>query len=892
MDRAGREQLRVVLHEVATWIQQAGASNAAHHSIVQGATAAYDELVRRRVDVGDPGEPAWQVICLGLPDESRLGQIACEAQTRLSPQDHAQLEYLLSDVSRAARDASMLTRAGRIFASKKRRAIGERGAQFILNYYASAQTVGVPQLLGQRSAAALAKAAPAQVPTADALADWVGFGARLAEVAPLAALVPAEPVSDLPRAIAWMQRAAEELPKLRKAAVDAGTKIRHSQVRRLLIEMPVDRLRDATRDRIRTAPLTDAGIKTVQAVIDRERAILQLPGIGPTSATRISAAARHLQQITYEEMPVRIDIQARSQETTDLLAALRAWDRVRRCIAADDEAIVEEVRALATAMNTSVSRLLVLSATPSIDAFSAVLERARSRGLAASQALTATDEVDPWTDFLNRPADYFAMLAELGFIVEDEQKIHGDLPDEIIEAVRALELKTEHLKASLRGYQSFAARFALVQRRVIIGDEMGLGKTVEALAVFAHLRSMGDQWFLVVCPAAVVTNWVREIRHKTSLLGHRLHGLDRPAALRNWKRSGGVAVTTFDTLGWLEGQERPTEDIGCVVVDEAHYIKRPGTLRSQRTARLLEGCDRAVFLTGTPLENRVDEFRQLVSYLRPDLVVDDDEYAPRRFRKQVAPAYLRRNQEDVLNELPELVEVDEWLPMSAEDQAAYREAVADGDFMAMRQAAMLQGAASEKLQRLVEIVNEAADNGRKIIVFSYFRDVLDQVVRAFEGAVFGPITGSVPAPRRQQLVDDFSNAPDSALLVSQIMAGGVGLNIQAASVVVICEPQLKPTTEWQAIARARRMGQLYTVQVHRLLSDEGADARIREILARKKALFDGFARESDTAQSAPEAFDISEAELAREVLAAERERLFASGQRADHSMTLEQDALP
>ncbi|RLV51326.1 ATP-dependent helicase, partial [Aeromicrobium phragmitis] len=96
--------------------------------------------------------------------------------------------------------------------------------------------------------------------------------------------------------------------------------------------------------------------------------------------------------------------------------------------------------------------------------------------------------------------------------------------------------------------------------------------------------------------------------------------------------------------------------------DEAHYIKNPAALRSQRVSDLIDRSDRAILLTGTPLENRIDEFRNLVSYLRPDLLLDANELAPRRFRRQVAPAYLRRNQEDVLTELPELVEVDEWLP--------------------------------------------------------------------------------------------------------------------------------------------------------------------------------------------------------------------------------------
>lgn len=123
------------------------------------------------------------------------------------------------------------------------------------------------------------------------------------------------------------------------------------------------------------------------------------------------------------------------------------------------------------------------------------------------------------------------------------------------------------------------------------------------------------------------------------------------------------------------------------------------------------------------------------------------------------------------------------------------------------------------------------------------------------------------------MVDRFSAADHGAVLVAQIVAGGVGLNIQSASVVVICEPQLKPTTEAQAIARAHRMGQVQSVQVHRLLTEDSVDQRITELLANKQALFDEFARVSDMAKSTPDAVDLSEADLVREVIAAERRRL-------------------
>ena len=205
-----------------------------------------------------------------------------------------------------------------------------------------------------------------------------------------------------------------------------------------------------------------------------------------------------------------------------------------------------------------------------------------------------------------------------------------------------------------------------------------------------------------------------------------------------------------------------------------------------------------------------------------------------------------------------------------------------GNMIAQRQAYARESAerltdvrrrASELHDALAELVR---DHGREILADDAgFRGVLDDIASVLPGKVFGPLTGSVPAAKRQQMVDEFSRAGHGAVLVAQIVAGGVGLNIQAASVVVICEPQLKPTTEWQAIARSRRMGQLESVQVHRLLSEDGVDKRITEILARKSELFAEFARVSETAESAPEAFDISDAEVAREIVAAERERLLS-----------------
>ncbi len=159
-------------------------------------------------------------------------------------------------------------------------------------------------------------------------------------------------------------------------------------------------------------------------------------------------------------------------------------------------------------------------------------------------------------------------------------------------------------------------------------------------------------------------------------------------------------------------------------------------------------------------------------------------------------------------------------------------------------------------------------------MFSYFRDVIDTVMRALaDRPVFGPLTGDVPPDERQAIIDSFSVADTNAILVAQVTVGGVGLNLQAASVAILCEPQLTPAAEAQAFARLHRMGQVRSVRAHRLLAEGGVDERITEILAGKRQVFDQFVRESSLADATVRAVDVTEAQLARAVVASERARL-------------------
>ncbi|MER6102775.1 DEAD/DEAH box helicase [Streptomyces sp. NPDC001832] len=683
-------------------------------------------------------------------------------------------------------------------------------------------------------------------------------------------------------------------------AVDAVhtalTPLLDSLIRRELSAIPVSRLKDVTEGRLRLGAIEQAGFTTVGQVHEANRYELrQIPGVGAQTADQALAAAGQIAHAVRDTVAVRIAVEAPDDATTALVTALHrlveAGPDVRRAVDAAGR-LIGRLDPLLAAAGPARGRLRMLftrrraraQALEAVASVRAAVAEAAARGLLLLFGQVSVDllrdaesDVAAWVDFELRSAEYYSLLAEMSGTGPDRDAAEGFLPSGIADRVRGLRLDDAHLRVSLRGYQSFGARFALAQKRVILGDEMGLGKTVQAIAALAHLSARGETHFLVICPASVLISWAREVRSRSTLRALPVHGPERQGAFTEWRESGGVALTTFDALHTLPAARDCGMRPGMLVVDEAHYVKNPETRRSRAVSGWTQRTERVLFLTGTPMENRVEEFRSLVRHLQPELApsihTTHGAAGSHAFRRAVAPAYLRRNQEDVLTELPALVQVDEWEEFSAADLDAYREAVGAGQFMRMRRAAYARPATSAKLNRLRELVAEAADNGLKVVVFSYFREVLLTVGQALGTGVFGPLSGSLPAARRQEMIDEFGAAEGHAVLLSQIQAGGVGLNMQAASVVIICEPQIKPTMEHQAVARAHRMGQIRTVQVHRLLAADSVDERLLNILARKERLFDLYARRSDVAETTPDAVDVSDGALARRIVEEEQLRL-------------------
>ncbi len=612
---------------------------------------------------------------------------------------------------------------------------------------------------------------------------------------------------------------------------------------------------------IRVANLRTAGIHNVYQLSEMSVPRLEaLDGIGQQGAVKIHDLAQQIVDNTRKKLTARICVDHPSPADDKLIKALYVLllhEQQRKQFSflyeQNHKALVQELEAAKPA--TGGLRWLFAAANQKSAALKA-LESLQGR-MAASfgnkslldeyQGVTKTDEMECRAHFRENAASYYAALGQYCKHLNTEELLETGLSKELLEAIEAHRIDLKYLNATLRDYQTFGVKYAIHQKRTLLGDEMGLGKTFQAMATMAALKADGKHHFMVVCPASVLINWQRELIKHTQLAVTKVHGADE-VALRHWRENGDVAVTTFESISRFELPEKFKFDM--LVVDEAHYVKNPEAQRTVAMQKLLAKTEGVLYMSGTPLVNRVDEMCFLVDCLQPEIAKKLENVknisTAEQFRQELAPVYLRRVRADVLKELPDLIEKEQWCQLSEKEWSVYREAVTSGNLMAIRQVSWQMDSLSDssKAKRLLEICNNAKEEGRKIIVFSFFRNTLEKVRQLLGDRCLDIISGDISPTRRQEIVDEFNGAQPGAVLVSQVQAGGTGLNIQAASVIVFCEPQLTPAIENQAVSRAYRMGQTRDVMVHRLLADDTIDERMLEILSGKQQEFDSFADDS------------------------------------------------
>ncbi len=634
----------------------------------------------------------------------------------------------------------------------------------------------------------------------------------------------------------------------------------------LLESVPVDELnRDKRGFRIKA--LIGNGYSTVADIMNASKYSLEMiNGISADGAYAIKRAAAKIAAQARTGAKLRISTDNKTPETTAVITAVHKYilghsaaETCRKLLALNGSQIELAIGELSPGMGSIKWFFASYQAKEKAESAYKFLSESfsGSYGSEARAAIYAIDSAkfssssDAWNSFSDNPIPFFNILEDLcpGVLGTDDP-VYG-LPEDLAKDVADECLYPDGLRCTLRRYQEWGVKYILHQEKVLLGDEMGLGKTVQAIASMVSLKNTGATHFIVVCPASVLTNWCREIKKMSSLPVTEVHGSSRCRAIHFWKDNGGVAVTTYETTAYFSFEDDFTFDM--LVVDEAHYIKNPEAQRSINVKKLCTKTKRILFMTGTALENKVDEMISLISVLQPDVAYSASRFASissaPQFRNAVAPVYYRRRREDVLTELPELIESEEWCSLLPAEKAVYESTLYSGNYAAVRRVSWNAEDISKscKAIRLKEIVEDAAEDERKIIVFSFFLDTIQRVKELFGDRCVQPINGSVSPSHRQEIIDEFEKSPAGTILPAQIQSGGTGLNIQSASVVIICEPQFKPSIENQAISRAYRMGQTRNVLVYRLLCENTVEEHLVDILKSKQAAFDAFADESAAA---------------------------------------------
>ena len=665
-----------------------------------------------------------------------------------------------------------------------------------------------------------------------------------------------------------------------KAAADA---IVAQGVLNVLREAPVEELGRSKRG-LRVKALREHGYNTVADIAAASvHSLASVYGISEDTAYSIKGIANGMAAEARKGVKISLSSDNRTKEATALILALFQYrrsmpvaDKCHALLTANAKKIKyaeEDLNAVRGSVkwlfSSKVKKQKAVEAFEMLSALQGGDYGSQAEALFAElDAIERSRGSDAWQAFSENPIRFTNDLEDIDpSVLGNDDSVYG-LPEDLAREIQEECFFPEGLLCKLRKYQIWGVKYALHQERILLGDEMGLGKTVQAIATMVSLRNTGGTHFMVVCPASVLANWCREIRKMSLLSVTKIHGAGRRSAFEAWLKTGGVAVTTYETTAYLG---LPFDfKFKMLVVDEAHYIKNPEARRSENVRNISLHAERLMFMTGTALENKVDEMINLIRILQPNVAQQVQGLAfmsaAPQFRMAVAPVYYRRKREDVLTELPDLIESEEWCYMGYEEEMAYEQAVMSKNFAEARRVSWNVDdiRASSKAARLVELVNEAASEGRKVIVFSFFLDTIRKVSMLLGSRCIGPINGSVAPQRRQEIIDEFDNAPAGSVLVAQIQSGGTGLNIQSASVVIICEPQLKPSIERQAIARAHRLGQHRNVLAYKLLCGDSIDERMLALLAEKQAEFDAFADKSAAAMQTPELDDRSFGEIIKE----------------------------
>lgn len=460
---------------------------------------------------------------------------------------------------------------------------------------------------------------------------------------------------------------------------------------------------------------------------------------------------------------------------------------------------------------------------------------------------------------------------------------------EQIEPLRVPSLS--HTNLQLREYQKRGFEWLWWLRSQglhgLLADDMGLGKTHQAMALMSAIQSSekkkGEPHFLVVCPTTVIDHWLDKIQcFAPNLKPLKYHGTRREMLLRNFSEHGAI-VTSYGVLlrdiALLEHYQWQS-----VILDEAHFVKNNKSATYKAACRL-----QAKFrlgLSGTPMENRLDELKNIFDFIVPGFLGSDryfhrkyihpilqhDTHKEKELQTLIHPLKLRRTKEQVLNDLPDKVEDTRYSWLSEEQAKLYRE------ILNTRAKPIIQSLQDEKrpvsylhvltvLQLLKQVCNhpalilksgdwqqhdsgkfellkellaEALESNQKVVIFSQYLGMIDIIRSYLTQLNVGHVVLTGKSRNRGELIHMFQNDPERKVFIGSLLAGGIGIDLTAASVVIHYDRWWNASKENQATDRVHRIGQKNFVQVMKLTTRGTLEEKIDKMISQKANLFNRF----------------------------------------------------
>ena len=520
------------------------------------------------------------------------------------------------------------------------------------------------------------------------------------------------------------------------------------------------------------------------------------------------------------------------------------------------------------------------------------------------------DEIEDMIQINKKDADHFYRMSiyRLPWIYELKKlnpaiSIHGDkYLDEMYTALLKRSLKTSlqphySLKLIMRSYQRAGYEWLKMLEKFhlngILADDMGLGKTLQAISILTDLPQ--DSKSLIICPKTLLFNWVAEIEKFNPQLKYIIHEGNRDERINLLQTVPVQIILCSFNLIQNDLEEFRKINFDYLIIDEAQHIKNHTTLRAKAIKKIR--ARHKLAMTGTPLENSITELWSVFDFLMPGYlpsIKKFKEFATEKsdamklmdkIKQYITPFILRRKKSDVLLELPDKQEQSIYCKMTEKQEQYYihvlnavKESVLSDSDSSVNYITMLAALtrlrqicdhpglinddwlkdtdASGKLETLKELVEDALENNRKILIFSQYIKMLHLIEKMVKkmNVSYEYMDGSTKD--RKTIINHFNNNEKVRIFLISLKTGGFGINLTAADTVILVDPWWNPMIENQAVDRVHRMGQTKKVLVYKMITKGSVEEKIQLLQKKKKDLFENVIDQGEATLKSLELDDI------------------------------------